>query len=41
MACPECGCKLCYEYDDDGELDRCAACGNIFDVNEHADEDED
>lgn len=43
MACPECGCKVTYTYDDDecGDLDRCANCGNIFDINEAIDEEDD
>lgn len=46
MSCPKCGCKVCYQYDDDedGEddrLQRCAACGEIFDLDDHAPEDED
>lgn len=41
MACPSCGCKVHYQYDDgedfcpvDEEWQRCAACGHIF----HADD---
>ena len=37
MACPRCGCKEHYQYDDgedfgpgDEEWQRCAACGHIF-----------
>lgn len=34
MACPACGCKVTYQYDDedapDDDLYRCAACGAIF-----------
>lgn len=45
MACPKCGCKVCYQYDDeDGEddrLQRCAACGEVFDLDDHAEEDDD
>lgn len=46
MACPTCGCKEVYQYDDeddpaDGRLQRCAACGEIFDLDDHADEDDD
>lgn len=46
MSCPNCGCKVCYQYDDedDGEdelLQRCSACGEIFDLDDHAPEDED
>lgn len=48
MACPNCGCKVAYQYDgggDDSEqaderLERCAACGHVFDVEDHVDEDE-
>lgn len=48
MACPKCGCKTTYHYDasddhgmeDPRELERCAACGDIFNVEDHADEDE-
>jgi hypothetical protein len=51
MACPKCGCKVTYEYagaledalaaDLDDRLERCAACGEIFDVDDHVDEDDD
>lgn len=48
MACPKCGCKVCYEfngvdeYDDprDDRLERCAACGEVFDIEDHAPEDD-
>lgn len=46
MACPNCGCKVCYVYDDEifgpysESLDRCAACGHIFDIEDHTPEDE-
>lgn len=46
MACPACGCKVCYQYDDedfgvgDDRLERCAACGHVFDVEDHADEED-
>ena len=45
MACPACGCKETYQYDDEDEpdddrLQRCAACGTIFDIDDHADEDD-
>lgn len=45
MACPACGCKVCYQYDDDDapqveNMERCAACGEIFDIEDHADEEE-
>ena len=44
MACPSCGCKETYTYDDedypqDG-MERCAACGRIFDIEDHVGEDE-
>lgn len=48
MACPKCGCKVCYEFDRgdedqpaDDNMERCAACGHMFDIEDHADEDED
>lgn len=47
MACPGCGCKETYSYseidsfDDDETIERCAACGMIFDVEDHAPEDDD
>lgn len=49
MACPKCGCKTVYQYDDcdeddpgdDDRLQRCAACGEIFDLDDHAPEDDD
>ena len=45
MACPKCGCKTVYQYDDEGEpeddrLQRCAACGEVFDIDDHAEEEE-
>jgi len=46
MACPNCGCKVCYQYDDqdvgpsDENLERCSACGHIFDIVDHTPEDE-
>lgn len=47
MACPRCGCKVHYQYDPgddleqtDERLERCAACGAVFDI-EDAAEDED
>ena len=43
--CPNCGCKVCYQYDDEDlegeELTRCAACGEIFSTDEAADDYED
>jgi hypothetical protein len=48
MACPKCGCKVAYQYDGgddlgptDERLERCAACGHVFDVDDHADEEDD
>jgi hypothetical protein len=46
MACPKCGCKVCYQFDDeddpqDDRLQRCAACGAVFDIDDNAEEDED
>lgn len=49
MACPNCGCKETYYYDDeyygeyyeDSGLERCAACGYIFDVEDALPDDED
>lgn len=45
MACPKCGCKEVYVYDDeddpcDDRLQRCAACGQIFDLDDHTDEED-
>lgn len=49
MACPKCGCKVSYQYDDQAEdvcgtsderMDRCAACGAVFDIEDHAPEDD-
>jgi hypothetical protein len=47
MACPKCGCKVSYQYDNgwDGEqtderLERCASCRHVFDIEDHADEDD-
>lgn len=47
MACPSCGCKETYQYDGDDDcgagddrLERCTACGNVFDVEDHTPEDE-
>ena len=46
MACPKCGCKECYQFDDvdhgdDPYWERCAACGHVFYFDDHADEDDD
>lgn len=46
MACPRCNCKVTYQFNrddespDDDRLERCAACGNVFDIDDHADEDD-
>lgn len=48
MACPKCGCKTTYQCNDadatfagdDEQLERCAACGEVFDIEDHADEDD-
>lgn len=45
MACPACGCKETYEYDEedapDDTWERCAACGVVFNIEDHAPEDDD
>ena len=46
MACPKCGCKTVYQFDDeedpqDDRLQRCSACGEVFDLDDHAEEDDD
>jgi len=46
MACPTCGCKVTYQVDDEDEpdddrLQRCSACGEIFDLDDHTPEDDD
>ncbi len=46
MACPKCGCKTVYQFDNEDDVDddrqqRCAACGEVFDLDDHAYEDED
>lgn len=48
MACPKCGCKVHYPYDTgwDGEqqpenLERCAACGEVFDIEDSTEEHDD
>ena len=45
MACPRCGCKETNQYDDedasDDNWERCAACGVVFPIEDHADEDDD
>jgi uncharacterized Zn finger protein len=44
MACPSCGCKTTYQYDDedapDDSWERCAACGVVFHLDDHAPEDD-
>jgi uncharacterized C2H2 Zn-finger protein len=48
MACPKCGCKVHYQYDSgwdaeqqsDENLERCAACGEVFDLEDAAEEEE-
>lgn len=45
MACPKCGCKVTYQYDEDNVnstpfLERCANCGAIV-VEEEALEEDD
>lgn len=50
MACPKCGCKETYQYDDeegswtnldDPWFERCAACGHVFYFEDHTEEDDD
>lgn len=50
MACPRCHCKVTYPYGhddgadhewDDSRLERCAACGHVFDIDDGLDEDDD
>jgi hypothetical protein len=48
MACPNCGCRVHYQYDDgwDGiqpveNLERCAACGEVFDIEDSTEEEDD
>jgi uncharacterized Zn finger protein len=45
VSCPACNCREVYTFDDgddpgDDRLQRCAACGHVFDLDDHADEDE-
>lgn len=48
MACPSCGCKVHYQFDGwgddcataDDRMERCAACGHVFDIEDSADEDD-
>lgn len=48
MACPACGCKETYQYNDwddfatsDEDTQRCAACGAIFPLEDELPEDDD
>lgn len=46
MACPRCLCKETYTYNDedapdDDSWERCAACGLVFDIEDHAEESDD
>lgn len=48
MACPACGCKVHYQFNseegfagDDERLERCAACGAVFDIEDAADDEDD
>jgi len=48
MACPACACKVHYQYDDGDDcgphtegLERCAACGHVFDIEDAADGEDD
>jgi hypothetical protein len=48
MACPSCGCKVHYQFNsednfagDDERLERCAACGAVFDIEDAADDEDD
>jgi hypothetical protein len=48
MACPDCGCKVHYQFNseegfagDDERLERCAACGAVFDIEDAADDEDD
>ena len=44
MACPKCGCKETYTYVEDDVIglpddqERCAACGHIFYIEDHAED---
>ena len=46
MACPACGCKETYQYNDGEDYDlgdeliRCAACGAIFEPDDESPDDE-
>lgn len=52
MACPKCGCKTTCQYNgdwtglfdgdvDDERLERCAACGTVFDIEDSTEEEDD
>lgn len=48
MSCPKCKCKETYCYDEgddmpggDERMERCAACGHIFDIEDALPEDDD
>lgn len=49
MACPKCGCKVTYQFDpnpdfndpDEDYWERCSACGEVFDTEFAADDDDD
>jgi len=45
VSCPKCGCKETHPYDDEDSIsdnwERCAACGLVFDIEDHAEEDDD
>jgi hypothetical protein len=46
MACPNCGCKVHYQFNDadfgpdDERLERCAACSAVFDIEDAAEDDD-
>ena len=46
MRCGMCGCKTVYQFDDeedpqDDRLQHCTACGEVFALDDHAEEDDD
>lgn len=47
MACPACGCRETYQFDDEDfgigvdEMYRCAACGAIFQLEDEMPEEDD
>jgi hypothetical protein len=42
MACPNCECKVTYQYENSQYMERCANCGKIFDAElEGLDEEDD